>query len=165
MKKSITFMNLALAASLAAVAHGAAAEEAAAHSVFVKPNIQHDPYGEVRLVVPLTSDDKGIQTMKLRNIANAFGAAEEWQGKFTVKMVLYSKGLTLLKNPDEALRRKLDELRARGMQVEVCGNSLREQDIDFHTLYRVTDADIVPSGFAEVAWLQQYQRYTVDPSN
>ena len=141
------------------------AAESVPHSAYVKPNITHEPYGEVKMVVALTSDDKGIQGMKLRNIANSLNAADEWQGRFTVKMVLYAKGLTLLKNPDEATRKQLDKLRGRGVQIEVCGNSLVEQGVDFHTLYGVSDADIVPSGFAEVAYLQVRQHYAVDPVN
>ena len=139
--------------------------ESAVHSAYVKPNITHEPYGEVKMVIALTSDDKGIQGMKLRNIANSLNAADEWQGKFTVKMVLYAKGLTLLKNPDETIKKQLDKLRSRGVQIEVCGNSLVEQGVDFHALYGVTDADIVPSGFAEVAYLQVRQHYAVDPVN
>jgi len=151
--------------ALAADEAPAAIVEAAPHSAYVKPNITHEPYGDVRMVVALTSDDKGIQGMKLRNIANSLKAADEWQGKFTIKMVLYAKGLTLLKSPDETLKRQLDMLRSRGLQIEVCGNSLAEQGVDFHALYGVTDADIVPSGFAEVAYLQVRQHYAVDPVN
>ena len=103
--------------------------------------------------------------MKLRNIANSLKAADARRGRFTVKMVLYAKGLTLLKDPDDATKKQLDTLRSRGVRFEVCGNTLAEQGIDFHTLYRVADADIVPSGFAEVAYLQVRQHYTVDPVN
>jgi len=169
-RKNRFLMAAALAAAaLAPLARAedapAAAPEAAAHSAYVKPNIAHEPYGEVKIVVPLTSDDKGVQKMKLRNIGNGLKAADAWQGKLTVKLVLYAKGITLLKDPDEGTRKQLDALRARGVQIEVCGNTLAEQDVDFHALYRVTDADIVPSGFAEVAYLQARQQYAVDPSN
>ncbi len=138
---------------------------AAAQSAYVKPKFTHAPYGEVRVVVALTSDDRGIQGMKLRNIANTLKAADEWQGRFVVKVVMYGKGLTLLKDPDEATKKQLDGLRARGVQFEVCNNSLMEQGIDFHTLYGVSDEDVVPSGFAEVAYLQAMQHYVADPVN
>jgi len=160
-----TLMASSTLAALASDEVPAPAAEAAPHSAYVKPNITHEPYGEVKMVVALTSDDKGIQGMKLRNIANSLKAADEWQGKFTIKMVLYAKGLTLLKSPDDSLKKQLDMLRSRGLQIEVCGNSLAEQGVDFHALYGVTDADIVPSGFAEVAYLQVRQHYAVDPVN
>ena len=51
------------------------------------------------------------------------------------------------------------------MQFDVCDNTLREQGIDFHQLYHVLDRDIVPSGFAEVAYLQSKMHYVVDPIN
>ncbi|NNM69701.1 MAG: hypothetical protein HKM00_07040 [Gallionella sp.] len=141
-----------------------AAVEAKA-SEYVKPNIKHGSYGKVNVVIPLTSDDKGIQGMKLRNIANGLKAVESWKGKMNVTVVLYAKGVTLLKNPDEQTQKKLDELKQQGVQIKVCDNTLREQGIDFHSLYHVTDADIVPSGFAEVAYLQARKHFVVDPVN
>ena len=134
-------------------------------SEYVKPNIKHGSYGKVNVVVPLTSDDKGVQGMKLRNIANGLKAVESWKGKMNVTVVLYAKGVTLLKNPDEQTQKKLDELKRQGVQIEVCDNTLREQGIDFHNLYHVTDTDIVPSGFAEVAYLQAQKHFVVDPVN
>ena len=141
-----------------------AAVEAKA-SEYVKPNIKHGSYGKVNVVVPLTSDDKGIQGMKLRNIANGLKAVESWKGKMNVTVVLYAKGITLLKNPDEQTQKKLDELKKQGVQIKVCDNTLREQGIDFHNLYHVSDTDIVPSGFAEVAYLQAQKHFVVDPVN
>ncbi len=160
-----TVLTAVVCAAIAPPVVAADAAPAAGESAYVKPKLTHEPYGEVKVVVALTSDDKGIQGMKLRNIGNSLKAADAWHGKFTVKMVLYAKGLTLLKNPDEATRTQLDMLRSRGVQFEVCDNSLMEQSVDFHTLYKVTDADIVPSGFAEVAYLQARKHYVVDPAN
>lgn len=146
-------------------APAAAATAAAAPNAYVKPNIKHEPYGRLKIVVPLTSDSKGIQGMKLRNIANTLKAAQEWKGKMDITVVLYAKGVTLLKNPDEKTKAQLDELARKGVRFDVCNNSLVEQGIDFHTLYHVTDEDIVPSGFAEVAFLQARKHYVVDPVN
>lgn len=157
---SLALILCTLGASLAC-----AADTPAAASGYVAPKVTHEPYGDLRIVVALTSDDKKIQTMKLRNITNALQAVDTWHGHLKVKLVLYAKGVTLLKGPDAATREKLDALRARGVQIEVCNNSLSEQGIDFHTLYGVTDADIVPSGFAEVAFLQARKHYAVDPIN
>lgn len=154
--------RIELAVLLAAVC---AAHVSPAWSSDAPPKITHPPYGDIKIVVPLTSDDKGIQGMKLRNIGNGLKAADVWHGKLTVKVVLYAKGLTLLKNPDEATKEQLDILRSRGVKFEVCANTLAEQGVDFHTLYHVTDADIVPSGFAEVAYLQVRDHYAVEPVN
>ena len=148
-----------------AQARAAAAGSATAQSTYVQPHMQHEPYGTVDLVVPLTSDDKEIQAMKLRNIAHGLKAGDEWKGTFNIKVVLYGKGLTLLMDPDDATKKQLDVLRSRGVQFEICDNTLAGLGIDFHTLYHVTDADIVPSGFAEVAYLQVRRHYAIDPAN
>jgi uncharacterized protein len=161
----LTVLATCAAGATLGLATGAAAAAESAPSAYVAPHITHEPYGEVHVVVPLTTGDKDIQGMKLRNITNGLKAADEWKGKLTVKVVLYAKGVTLLKNPDDATKEKLDALRKAGVRILVCGNTLREQDIDFHTLYNVTEADIVPSGFAEVAYLQVRKHYAVDPSN
>lgn len=134
-------------------------------SEYIEPKVKHGPYGQLNIVVALTSDDKGIQGMKLRNIANGLKAVESWKGKMNVTVVLYAKGITLLKNPDEQTQKKLDELKHQGVQIKVCDNTLREQGINFHNLYHVTDADIVPSGFAEVAYLQAKKHFVIDPVN
>ncbi len=149
-----------------ACAFGSPASAAdAGHSGYVKPHITHAKYGLMRLVVPLTTDSKKVQGKKLRNIQNGLDAARDWGGKFKVKVVLYAKGLTLLENPAPAFKAEIDKLRSQGVRFEICNNSLREQNVNFHSLYGVTDADIVPSGFAEVVYLQQKRGYSVDPVN
>ena len=169
-KLALAFIASSLASLLVPVASAADAPVAAApaaetRSEYVKPNVKHDSFGKLNIVVPLTSDDKGIQGMKLRNITNGLKAADAWKGKMNVAVVLYAKGVTLLKNPDEQIQQKIDELKGMGVQFKVCDNTLREQGIDFHNLYHVTEADIVPSGFAEVAYLQARKHYVVDPVN
>ena len=132
---------------------------------YVQPKMTHDKYGVVKIVVPMTTDDKAVQGMKLHNIANTLESAAKWGGQIHSTVVLYGKGVSLLKDPDPEMRKKIDALKAHGVQFDVCDNTLREQGIDFHQLYHVTDRDIVPSGFAEVAYLQSKKGYVVDPVN
>ena len=132
---------------------------------YVEPKMSHAQYGAMKIVIPITTDDKTIQGMKLRNIENSLDSAMKWGGQIQSTVVLYAKGVSLLKNPDPEIRQKIDALKARGVQFEVCDNTLREQGIDFHQLYHVADSDIVPSGFAEVAYLQSQKNYVVDPVN
>ncbi len=40
------------------------------------------------------------------------------------------------------------------MRFLICANTLKERQIDWHSLYGVTQNDIVPSGAAELARLQ-----------
>lgn len=157
---------------VAAAVYAAAGENAYAEAKapvakvgYVEPKMGHDQYGTMKIVVPLTTDDQTIQGMKLRNLENSLDSAEKWGGRMQSTVVLYSKGVSLLSNPDSETQRKIDALKARGVQFNVCDNTLREQGIDFHQLYKVVDRDIVPSGFAEVAYLQSKKNYVVDPIN
>lgn len=137
----------------------------AKHGSYAEPKITHEQYDEMKIVIPITTDDKAIQGMKLRNMENGLDSASKWGGQVQNTVVLYAKGVSLLKNPDTETRKKIDALKARGVEFKVCDNTLREQGIDFHQLYRVVDRDIVPSGFAEVAYLQSKMNYVVDPVN
>ena len=38
---------------------------------YVEPKMSHEQYGVMKIVVPITTDDKAIQGMKLRNIENS----------------------------------------------------------------------------------------------
>lgn len=164
MKTSHVLLALgASAATLASLPFSAQAAPAA--SAYQAPHMQHEAYGDMNIVVPLTSDDKGMQGMKLRNLENTMNVLNQWGGKAHSIVVLYGKGVSLLKNPDAATQQKISELKKEGVQFQVCNNTLREQNIDFHTLYQVRDQDIVPSGFAEVAYLQSHKHYVIDPAN
>lgn len=143
----------------------ATAKSGAKRGSYVEPKITHEQYAGVKIVVPITTDDKAVQGMKLRNIENSLEAADKWGGQMQSTVVLYAKGVSLLKNPDAETKQKIDALKAKGVQFDVCDNTLREQGIDFHQLYHVSDGDIVPSGFAEVAYLQSNKNYVVDPIN
>lgn len=132
---------------------------------YVETKMVHETYGAMLIVVPITTDDKTIQSMKLRNLENSLDATEKWGGQMQSTVVLYSKGVSLLNNPDPETKKKIDALKARGVQFNICDNTLREQGISFHKLYQVVDRDIVPSGFAEVAYLQSKKNYVVDPIN
>ena len=142
-----------------------AAQSASEPSAYQKPHIQHDAYGNMNIVVPLTSDDKAVQGMKLHNLENTLTVLHDWGGKAHSVVVLYGKGVSLLKNPDAEMQQKISALKKDGVQFDVCNNTLKEQDIDFHTLYQVRDQDIVPSGFAEVAYLQSRKHYVIDSAN
>jgi intracellular sulfur oxidation DsrE/DsrF family protein len=131
---------------------------------YVEPHITHPAFGTVKIVVPITTDDPKIWQQKLRNMNNGLDAANKWQGQANIKVVLYSRGVRLLMEPDADLANIITELRGRGVAFLVCNNTLREGKIDFHTLFHVIDDDVVPSGFLEVAWLAG-QGYSVDPVN
>lgn len=168
MKSSYVLFALgAGAAAMAALPQAGLAINATgdASGNYVQPTMHHEPYGEVNIVVPLTTDDKAVQGMKLRNLENTLNVLQQWGGTAHSAVVLYAKGVSLLKAPDQATRDKIDALEKRGVRFEVCNNTLREQNLDFHSLYKVREENIVPSGFAEVAYLQAKKHYVVDPAN
>lgn len=144
--------------------HVWAGDSASTQGMYVKPTITHEAFGTNNVVVPMSTDVSAMQGMKLRNIANGLNATKEWKGQLNVTVVVYSKGITLLQSPDERVRQALDALRAQGVRFVVCNNTLKELDLDYHDLYQVSEKDIVPSGFLEVAYLQAHKHYVVDPA-
>jgi intracellular sulfur oxidation DsrE/DsrF family protein len=55
---------------------------------------------------------------------------------------------------DKELADRLDDLRGAGVRFLICATTLRARKLDWHALYGVQEADIVPSGVAELARLQ-----------
>lgn len=130
-----------------------------------KATVKHENYGSLKVVVPLTSDEKMMHAMKLRNLKNAAAAVQKIGGTMEAVVVLYGRGVSLLKSPPQEIATQIDDLKQKGVRFAVCENSLLEQNIDYHALYEVEQGDIVPSGFAEVAYLQAEKSYVVDPAN
>jgi intracellular sulfur oxidation DsrE/DsrF family protein len=139
---------------------------APARADYVTPHMIHAPVGHLKVVAPITTGDYDVLSMKLRNLLNGAAAAKAGKGRFEARLIFYAKAPKLLITADlpQDVRKSLDAARAAGVKIEVCNNTLREQALDFHTLYGVSEADIVPSGFLEVAWLQKHG-FVVDPSN
>ena len=85
-------------------------------------------------------------------------------------MVLHGNGLALLLEPDslekltkfkhananDDMTAKVSNLKDQGVSFHVCANTVRGRKVDVEAdLYDVDKDDIVPSGVAEVAALQQ----------
>jgi len=123
-------------------------------------------YGKQKVVYHVNYDNPKQQAGALRNIQNHINAVGA--ENLDLKVVMHGKGLTMLLTPDAAERTKLkqgnasDEIQAKitglkdqGVGFQVCSNTLKGKKIDYtHDLYDVADADIVPSGVAELARLQ-----------
>jgi intracellular sulfur oxidation DsrE/DsrF family protein len=73
-----------------------------------------------------------------------------------IRVVNHGDGIILfqLAQTDEKLAHAIDARKADGVKFLICQNTLDERKIDWHTLYGVQEADIVPSGVAELARLQ-----------
>ena len=138
---------------------------ASARADYVTPAITHAPYGDLQLLVPVSSADPALWAFKLRNVANGLMAAKAYQGAMQARLVLYGPGIGLLSQPmDPKVKDAVDALRAQGVKLAVCNVTLKAMNLDWHSLYGVQESDIVPSGFLEVGWLGAHG-WSVDPSN
>ena len=125
-------------------------------------------YGKQKVVYHINYDDPKLQAGALRNIQNHINAVGK--DNIEIRVVLHGNGLALLLEPDsleeltkfkhanadEKMTAKIDGLKDQGVAFNVCANTVRGRKVDLETdLYNVSPEDIVPSGVAEVAKLQQ----------
>ena len=127
----------------------------------------NDRYGKQKVVYHINYDNPKQQTGALRNIQNHINAVGA--ENLDLKVVLHGNGLALLLEPDslekltkfkhananETMTAKIDNLKNQGVEFNVCANTVRGRKVDIDTdLHNVDEDDIVPSGVAEVAYLQ-----------
>ena len=125
-------------------------------------------YGKQKVVYHINYDDPKKQAGALRNIQNHINAVGK--DNLDIKVVLHGNGLAMLLEPDslekltkfkhananEKMTAKIDGLKDQGVAFQVCANTVRGRKVDMESdLYNVSQDDIVPSGVAEVAALQQ----------
>jgi intracellular sulfur oxidation DsrE/DsrF family protein len=133
-------------------------------------------YGKQKVVYHINYDNPKKQAGALRNIQNHINAVGA--ENLDLKVVLHGNGLALLLEPDslaklkkfkhanadDAMTAKIDTLKNQGIEFNVCANTVRGRKVDVNDdLYNVDKADIVPSGVAEVARLQQMGYSYVKP--
>ena len=131
-----------------------------------------DRYGKQKVVYHINYDNPKQQTGALRNIQNHINAVGA--ENLDLKVVLHGNGLALLvvpesleklpkfkhANADMNMTARIDGLKNQGVAFNVCANTVKGRGVDMESdLYDVEQADIVPSGVAELAHLQK-QGYT-----
>lgn len=101
------------------------------------------------------SESAGHFEAILKNLSNHMKAVG--QGRLDAQVVSHGDGVLLfqLAAQKPELARTLDDLKANGGRFLVCRNTLNERGIDWHSLYGVAEADIVPIGIARLVYLQQ----------
>ena len=91
----------------------------------------------------------------LANITNHLNAV----GRNNIELVVvdHGDGLSLLTEAetDPALARKIDTLRGEGVRFLICANTLQSRNLTLDQLYGAKDEDVVQSGVAEIARLEQ----------
>ena len=135
--------------------------------LFTANVLADERYGKQKVVYHINYDDPAVQAGALGNIQNHINAVGK--ENLDLKVVMHGNGLSLLLTPDALAKTRMknanatDEIQAKiaglkdqGVSFQVCGNTLKGKQIDYqHDLYDVDEADIVPSGVAELARLEQ----------
>jgi intracellular sulfur oxidation DsrE/DsrF family protein len=127
-------------------------------------------YGKQKVVYHINAYGPQGQAAALRNVQNHINAvgAENLELAVVmhgdgVAMVLYpdAVGDTKMKegNADDQMQARIAGLKQQGVRFEVCANTLKGRNVAVDDLYDVSEADIVPSGVAELSKLQA-QGYT-----
>lgn len=126
-----------------------------------------DRYGKQKVVYHVNYDNAKKQSGALRNIQNHINAVGA--DNLDIRVVMHGNGLSLILKP-EALKevpkfnsanatqemvQKIDKLKLQGVSFNVCANTLKGKNVDIEKhLYDASKSDVVPSGVAELAYLQ-----------
>ena len=117
-----------------------------------------------KVVYHINYNDEKQLNAALGNVKNHINAIGK--DKIDVKVVMHGNGVDLLKtaNTDLDMQQKVIGLKKDGVAFQVCNNTLVNKKIDYkNDLFDVSQADIVPSGVAEVANLQQQGYVYIKP--
>jgi hypothetical protein len=149
MKKHLIALTLGLALSGQAFAD------------YVQPNITHEPYGKQKVVYQLNDSNVDFQIQIMRNINNHIRAVG--QDNIQLTLVVFAAGMSALETSKPELVSALENLRAQGVNIAVCNNTLKARNVDWRKLKDVEETDIVPAGVAELVFLQQKGYHYVRP--
>jgi intracellular sulfur oxidation DsrE/DsrF family protein len=120
--------------------------------------------GKQKVVYHINYDDEKLLKAALGNVKNHINAVGK--ENIDVKVVMHGNGLGLLAqaNTNLDMQQKVIGLKKDGVAFEVCKNTLVNKKINYkNDLFDVSEADIVPSGVAEVAKLQQQGYVYIKP--
>ena len=120
-----------------------------------------------KVVYHINGDDPKQQKGALRNIQNHINAVGK--ENLDLRVVMHGNGVSLVLLPDALdkvkgfksanaspeMQASIDGLKNQGVAFKVCANTLKGRKVNQENdLYMVEDADIVPSGVAELGILQ-----------
>jgi len=115
---------------------------------------QADP--KQKVVYHINYNDETLLNAALGNAKNHIAAVGK--DNIDMKIVMHGNGVDMLKtaNTNLDMQQKVINLKKDGVDFEVCKNTLTSKKINYkNELFDVSEKDIVPSGVAEVARLQQ----------
>ena len=127
--------------------------------------VESDQPQKQRAVYHVNYDDASRQAATLRNIRNHLKAVGA--DKLELRVVLHGKGLSLLLTPERVRETKLNrglatpeisqtltDLRAQGVTFNICANTMKNKQVQIDQLSGASSSDVVPSGIAAIAQLQ-----------
>lgn len=120
--------------------------------------------GKQKVVYHINYNDESQLKAALGNVQNHITAVGK--DKIEVKVVMHGNGVDLLKtaNTNLDMQQKVVNLKSQGAAFEVCNNTLKNKNISYkNDLFDVSEKDIVPSGVAEIARLQQQGYVYIKP--
>lgn len=122
-------------------------------------------YSKQKVVYHINYYGAKQQAAALANIQNHINAVGK--ENLDLKVVLHGNGISLLLEPDglegtkmqeanatDVMQAKISGLKDQGVAFNVCANTLKGRKVGPVHLYDLNDGDIVPSGVAELAYLQ-----------
>lgn len=124
-------------------------------------------YAKQKVVYHINYDNPKQQAGALRNIQNHINAVGA--DNLELRVVMHGNGVSLVLLPDalaqvtkfkhanatDQMAAKIDGLKQQGVAFKICANTLKGRKVNKEDhLYDVEQADIVPSGVAELAHLQ-----------
>jgi len=136
-------------------------------SMFAGQAAANDYYGKQKVVYHINYDNPKQQAGALRNIQNHINAVGAENLELVV--VLHGNGLSMLLDPaamshvkgfknangDQDMTAKVANLKNQGVNFAICKNTMTGRKVELSDLYDVDKADVVPSGVAQLAKLQQ----------
>ena len=132
---------------------GALSMSASVFAEYAQPNIQHEAFGKQKVAYQMNTGDDQEQLQIIKYVNNHMQTIGK--DNIELQVVVFGAGMSLLQSKDEKLNKAIDGIRANGVKIAICNNTLRNKNIDWKTLYNVAESDIVPGGVAELAYLQQ----------
>lgn len=124
-------------------------------------------YGKQKVVYHVNYDNPKQQAGALRNVQNHINAVGA--ENLDLKIVLHGNGLAMVlvpeslerlpkfkyANANDQMAAKIDGLKSQGVGFQICANTIKGRKVNMEDdLYDVDQADIVPSGVAQLAHLQ-----------
>jgi intracellular sulfur oxidation DsrE/DsrF family protein len=136
-------------------------------TLFAWSGIALADYGKQKVVYHINYDNPKKQAGALRNIQNHINAVGK--ENLDLRIVMHGNGLSLVLLPEaigkvkafkngnanDQMQAKIDGLKQQGVAFKICANTVKGRGVNIEDhLHDVGNADIVPSGVAELAHLQ-----------